>query len=313
MIKNSKKNVVSRSMRLRSFDNLNETFAALSTILSSSPSPQSYSSYYISIVDPFYSRLLCGGISYTEYGKTLIEYMDFGELLFPYDNPLWRCFQYRDNWNIKAIGDNLGPGFVFIYLENKYDCGDFKKKPPVGPGALAVLQTSKQINSYNDNPLRSISKMIIAYYNTINKSDVNQIDKNTWENIVKNNKLIFDDDYIYYIEPVELTFGDKITASYSQGFTSNIKIISLIGFIITGTNIPLSEFKFSSCRSSDNDVAKVDTTTIPFFGEIPVDTITLKQSGTFTLSGTQEFYQSQSSKVAYSKKDFSITINLTIY
>jgi hypothetical protein len=40
--------------------------------------------------------------------------------------------------------------------------------------------------------------------------------------------------------------------------------------------------------------------------------ITFKQTGTFILNGTQQFYQNRDRNVAFKKKDFAITVNLTI-
>jgi hypothetical protein len=227
------------------------------------------------------------------------------------DNDEWVCHGYRENWVISGYAadyeniDTRTSGYLFLYLKNRNLCDklDFLR---IGPGYFSIVQTASQINLLNDpnqNPFTSVSKFILDYCKN-NSTDPSSLMPS----------LVLDED-IFYIEPVTspLTFGENITASYKQGFTSNIKIISLIGLIITGTDIPLSEFKFSSFRSSDNDIAKVDTMTISFLGEIPLDTITLKQTGTFTLSGRQEFYQSQSRNVAYYKKDFSITINLLIY
>jgi hypothetical protein len=229
-------------------------------------------------------------------------------------NGLLRCVGYKNSWYLKypiQLYVNHG-GYLFCILEKEWEqdedrkwvnkCSMIGRQNKIGKGAYAVVQTSRDINSFNSfndgtSLLGSISDWIL---NTL-KLDTEDKQRSKFP------KLVFNEP-IFYIPPQEspLTLKDTtITTSRSQN--SVVKILEFIYNLIDGNSIggiPLSEFTFYF-SSSKPDVAAVTTIWEP-------TNITFKQTGTFILNGTQQFYQNRDRNVAFKKKDFAITVNLTI-
>lgn len=322
-----------RSKRLREIQTNDQNVSVFNTLSTNSPvNLDNYSSYqaYLSLdVPQSQIRSLCSCIS-----KNVTNFCSHNSFRVPSDYDGWEGYEYRDNWIINgffADGSDLsaGPGYLFTCIVGSKYCGVFDKS--IGPAALAVMQTSKQINSYNDPGISSlggsISKMIIDYFNYFNyynSKKVTKVGLTEWKKYISDpfgvKPLMFgspgsDDEYIYYIPPKEspLTFEPNITTSIKQGFLE-VNIKDFIDFVVSNTSsVPKSEFQFTSFKSSDESIAEVSYTKLDFGIKIPTDRMTFKQSGTFTLSGTQVFYQSQKYNVAFHKKDFSITINVNIF
>jgi hypothetical protein len=227
-------------------------------------------------------------------------------------NELLRCVGYRDSWYLDypiQLFVNQG-GYLFYILKKEWEqdpdrtwvnnCSMTTRQGNIGEGAYAVVQTSRHINSFNDGTslLGSISNWIL-----------NTLKLDTEDKQISNfPKLVFNEP-IYYIPPQEspLTLTDTtITTSLSQN--SVVKILDFISILIDGNSIdgiPLSEFTFYFLSSQPN-VAAVTSIWEP-------TDITFKQTGTFILNGTQQFYQNLNRNVAFKKKDFAITVNLTIF
>lgn len=321
----NKKNVVSRSMRLRELSknlNLNET--SFNAYTQSIPVYSSYYNFSENNARYLCYELLQGGSNILTNQTDKIPTDPSRYRSFDLRDSL-KCGGYRAPWTIYKLGAdgsniNVGNGYLFYKVFNTYtyypnsangwvnNCATFSNEGKVGKGVFAVLQTASQINSYNDpkfgSQLGSISQWLFG-------------ELGTQDNIrARLSNLYFDED-IFYVTPQEcpLTFVSTISLSYNRDSTTNVKIVSFIGNSIKNTSsVPTSEFEYEwiMFKSSDNSVAELDT--IPFFfGRIPTDTITFKQSGTFILYGTVKFYQSKARNVAFYKKDFAITVNLTIF
>jgi hypothetical protein len=227
-------------------------------------------------------------------------------------NGLLRCVGYRSTWYRDDIRLYVNHGgYLFCILEKEWEqdedrkwvnkCSMIQRQDKIGKGAYAVVQTSRHINSFNDGTslLGSISDWIL---NTL-KLDTEDKQRSKFPNLVFNEP-------IFYIQPQEspLTLTDTtITTSRSQNSQNSVKILEFIYNLFVGNSIggiPLSEFTFYF-SSSEPDVAAVTTIWEP-------TNITFKKSGTFILNGTQQFYQNRDRNVAFKKKDFAITVNLTI-
>ena len=226
-----------------------------------------------------------------------------------------RCVGFRDSWFLPLIGLYANQsGYLFYNLLDEWVQDPDRKwvnkcsirRDNIGKGAYAVVQTSQHINSYNDGTslLGSISNWII---NTLKLTPEEQRSKFP--------KLVFNEPIFYIVpRPSPLTLTDTtITTSHIKD--NVVKILDFIGIVIKYSSdindiiIPLSEFKFYFW-SSDPEVAAVIN---PIWG--PTDNITFKKTGTFILNGTQQFYQNRDrgvSGVAFNRKVFAITVNLTI-
>lgn len=245
----------------------------------------------------------------------VIPYNDF---FFHTSNEVLKCVGYRTNWKLPyPIGLYVNhAGYFFYLLKKEWErdpdrqwvnkCGMTTRRDNIGEGAYAVVQTSRHINSFNDGTslLGSISNWII---NTLKLTPEEQRSKFP--------KLVFNEPIFYIVpRPSPLTLTDTtITTSHIKD--NVVKILDFIGIVIKYSSdindiiIPLSEFKFYFW-SSDPEVAAVIN---PIWG--PTDNITFKKTGTFILNGTQQFYQNRDrgvSGVAFNRKVFAITVNLTI-
>ena len=226
-------------------------------------------------------------------------------------NGLLRCVGFRDSWFLPPIGLYVNQsGYLFYNLLDEWvqdpdrnwvnKCGMTTRRDNIGKGAYAVVQTSQHINSYNDGAslLGSISNWILTTLNLNTEAEQRS----------KFPKLVFNERIFYIVpQPSPLTLTDDTTITTSHIKDNVVKILDFIGIVIkNSSDILLSEFTFYFW-SSNPEVAAVSN---PFWG--PTDNITFKKSGTFILNGTQQFYQNRDRNVAFNRKVFAITVNLTI-
>lgn len=226
------------------------------------------------------------------------------------------CFGYSTDWGrdpFTEIGVASGTrGYLFLTVPsvNEWNAKVYNKinRPYdniVGPVQITIITHASQINLLN-NPDR-------VTYGPISQFVLDQ------QSTYPFNNLIYDED-IYKLESLSdspLYFNDVVV--YTAPQNTRVKIFDIIQTGLNSPTVPVSEFQdiWSDATSGDNSIAEVDFENIyyPPFMTIKEskDTILLKKSGTFNLKITQLFYQSSQYNIGYKKKDFNITITLTVF
>jgi hypothetical protein len=275
-----------------------------------------YASYFASIDAP--AKSLC--FSDRSLDDQESQLIPPANIFYTYtSNEYIRSAGYRENWYFPS-GTSLNlPGYFIYRLEKQWsyikdgnnwinNCAILDRRDSIGKGAYTIVKTSRHINALNDpGQTTYVLGGSISYW-IINTLKADTIDKQ--KKLFP--KLVFlDDEPIYFFQPQPspLVFPSDISYSVSRGSATNVKVMDVIGAFIQNksTIVLTSDFTITLFESSDPTIAKITT---PIYSS--VDTITFIATGTFTLTGTQRFYQSYPRQISYSKNVFTIIINLTV-
>lgn len=313
-----------RSARLKSLSAITSTPSSISVSLSK-PTPIMFQVYFDDVVryQDVFKYLSNNTVNYQGFPgypalENVINLKPFlpsnAQTLLLTDETIM-CFAYSDDWGrypFTQIGVPSGTrGYLFLTVPSVTEWNNkvyYKINRPyddiTGPAQITIITHASQINLLN-NPDAIVNGPLSPFV-------IKQ--KTSWPF----DNLIYDQDiYTVNVSESPLYFNDVVY--YTAQKNSTVKIFDIIKTGLNSTTVPVSEFEniWSDATSTNNSIAEVDTT-IYYYGFIPrkrsLDTILLKSSGTFVLNITQNFYQNPPNyNVGYKRKDFQITVNLTVF